>query len=50
MKNVGNWWNDRSIEMVELSDGKVYALSGWNGEEYTECWMCTGVLRSKASI
>ena len=42
MKNIGNWWNDRSIEMVELSDGKVYALAGWNGEEYTECWMCIG--------
>ena len=42
MKNIGNWWNDRSIAMIELNDGNVYALNGWNGEEYEECWMCSG--------
>ena len=31
MKEVGYWWNDKSIELVEI-DGEVYALYGWNGE------------------
>ena len=41
MEKVGNWWNDNDIELVEL-DGEVYALHGWNGEEYTSCWRCSG--------
>lgn len=42
MKNfVGKWWNDKSIDLVEI-DGKVYALYGWNGEEWTQCWECLG--------
>lgn len=41
MKIVGNWWNDRSIDLVEV-DGHVYALYGWNGEAYLHCWECTG--------
>lgn len=38
---VGKWWNDKSIDLVEV-DGKVYALYGWNGEEWTQCWECLG--------
>jgi transcriptional regulator with XRE-family HTH domain len=38
---VGRWWNDNSISLVRISDG-VYALYGWNGEEYGDCWKCTG--------
>jgi hypothetical protein len=41
MKSVGNWWNDNSIELVEV-DGSVYALYGWNGEKYCNCWKCSG--------
>lgn len=26
------------IEIVKLSNGKKYALNGWNGEEYLECF------------
>lgn len=40
-KTVGRWWNDKSIELVEI-DGEVYALYGWNGEEFTKSWKCTG--------
>ncbi len=37
-KEVGRWWNDSSIELIE-KDGNVYALAGWNGEKYYNCWM-----------
>ena len=40
-KTVGAWWNDKSIELVEI-DGEVYALNGWNGEQFNNCWKCTG--------
>lgn len=38
-----DYWNyytgvDR-VEMVEI-DGTVYALSGWGGEAYEDCWEC----------
>ena len=42
MEIIGNWWNDRTVDLVQLKDGAVYALSGWNGEVYTSCWECTG--------
>lgn len=41
VKNIGTWWNSRNIDLVEV-DGKVYALHGWNGEEYRDCWECLG--------
>jgi hypothetical protein len=40
-KEVGTWWNDKSIELIEI-DGSVYALNGWNGEEYTACFKVGG--------
>lgn len=42
MKKVGSWWNDSSIDLVKLSDGNTYALSGWNGEYFGECWRVSG--------
>lgn len=39
MKELGYWWSDESIEVVEI-DGKAIALYGWNGEEYCRCWEC----------
>ena len=36
---IDTWWNDNSIELVEIN-GKIYALYGWNGEEYLHCWEC----------
>jgi hypothetical protein len=38
---VGKWWNDKSIDLVEIN-GRVYALYGWNGEEWAQCWECLG--------
>jgi len=38
-KNVGSWWSDRSIDLIETNSG-VYALYGWNGEKYLDCWKC----------
>ncbi|HZH58264.1 MAG TPA: hypothetical protein VEY70_01515 [Metabacillus sp.] len=40
-KNVGKWWNDHNVKLIEI-DGTVYALHGWNGEEFTDCWECVG--------
>lgn len=48
MKEAGYWWNDKSIELVEI-DREVYALNGWNGEEYGNCWKCTGEFLTEAS-
>lgn len=32
-------WTNTDIDIVEI-DGALYALNGWNGEKYTECWRC----------
>lgn len=47
-KNVGTWWNDREIELVEI-DGEVFALNGWNGETYLNSWKCLGEDHMEAS-
>ncbi|MBP1971563.1 hypothetical protein J2Z83_003714 [Virgibacillus natechei] len=47
-KNVGTWWNDKDIDLVEI-DGTVYALHGWNGEKFNNCWICTGEYNMVAS-
>ncbi len=47
-KSVGTWWNDRDIELVEIN-GTVYALNGWNGETYLNCWICSGEFNMDAS-
>lgn len=42
MKKIGYWMNTMNspaIEMMEI-DGTVYALNGWNGETYEDCWEC----------
>lgn len=31
IKNLGKWWNDENIDVVEI-EGKAIALCGWNGE------------------
>ncbi|MFS0643732.1 hypothetical protein [Siminovitchia sp. 179-K 8D1 HS] len=40
-EKVGTWWANREIELIKI-DGKVYALDGWNGEKYLDCWECIG--------
>ena len=39
-KTVGRWWANKEIELVEI-DGEVYALNGWNGDAFIDCWKCT---------
>ena len=39
MKYFGKWWADKSIEIVEIN-GSKYALHGWNGLAFTDCWEC----------
>lgn len=34
------FWMDTDIEIVKI-DGELFALYGWNGEKYTDCWKCT---------
>jgi hypothetical protein len=38
---IGKWWNDRNIALARIGSD-VYALNGWNGERYNDCWKCTG--------
>ena len=38
---VGYWWADDTIPLYEIN-GAVYALYGWNGEAWTDCWECVG--------
>lgn len=33
------WRLDKSVELVNIK-GQVYALYGWNGEVYGDCWLC----------
>lgn len=40
-KEVGTWWSNKNISLVEI-DNTTYALHGWNGEVYLDCWACTG--------
>lgn len=37
MKKIGNWWNDKNINIYKIN-GRNIALYGWNGEKYTECF------------
>lgn len=37
---VDTWWTGRNIEIVQPSDGQLYALHNWNGEKYIDCWKC----------
>lgn len=37
VKELGKWWNDKEIKVVEI-EGKAIALHGWNGNEYLECF------------
>ena len=37
IKKVGCWCNDSEIELVKIDD-EIFALNGWNGESYLDCW------------
>ncbi len=38
-EEYGNWWNDYKTELIK-KDNRIFALNGWNGEEYIDCWEC----------
>jgi hypothetical protein len=38
MKLNGHIKGHPSIDIVEMDEGKKYALAGWNGEKYTEAY------------
>lgn len=40
MKKIGNWWNDKEIEIYEI-EGRRIALNKWNGEIYYDCFEVT---------
>ncbi|MEG1520424.1 MAG: hypothetical protein RR458_05495 [Clostridia bacterium] len=42
IERIGYWWNDKNIELVKVADGRVFALCGWNGEQFNKCWECLG--------
>jgi hypothetical protein len=52
MSTLGTWTGSRDIEIVEV-EGRPIALSGWNGEQYLQCWEVdeiisgTGFLRKR---
>ncbi|MGZ9869569.1 hypothetical protein ACU3L3_14215 [Priestia endophytica] len=48
VKDIGTWWNDEDISLIELEGNEVYALDGWNTVCYTECWKCTGEYNTEA--
>mgnify|MGYP001293281079 CR=1 FL=1 len=37
IEKVGTWWNSNNIELMKI-DGEVFALHGWNGESFLNCW------------
>lgn len=37
IQDEGCLWNDKSIDTMKL-DGHWYALYGYNGEDYSQCW------------
>ena len=48
MEEVGKWWSNDNINLVEI-DGNVYALYGWNGEKYCNCWAVVGEYNMESS-
>ena len=34
---MNTWFENKEIEIIEIN-GKWYALNGWNGEVYADCW------------
>lgn len=36
--NKKQLWNNPNINVIEIN-GRWFALSGWNGEKYCDCWV-----------
>lgn len=40
---VGQWWFCDDIPTIKYKDGKIYALSEFDGKnKFTDCWECVG--------
>lgn len=39
-KHVGFWRNNPNDVEIVMIDGQFFALSGWNGLDYSHCWKC----------
>lgn len=35
---VGTWMNYGENEIIKLEDDRLFALHGWNGEKWLNCW------------
>lgn len=46
-EEAGHWWQDENIKLIKKA-GTTYALSGWTGKEFTECWKCGGESETEA--
>lgn len=40
------WWANRDIPIIEINV-ELYALYGWNGEKYLQCWKCVDMFTVK---
>ena len=39
-KPAGKWWSG-DVNLVKLRNC-VFALDGWDGEKWADCWLCKG--------
>lgn len=47
---IGQWWNAGASDIPLYRIGnEVFALDGWNGEMWTDCWVCSGEHYTEAS-
>lgn len=35
---VGTWMDYGENEIIKLEDDRMFALNGWNGEKWFDCW------------
>lgn len=38
MERIGNWNNDSRVGLYDMGDGRIIAVTDWNGEMWSECW------------
>jgi len=46
-EEAGRWWRDEKIKLIKKG-GSTFALHGWTGQEYAECWKCGGDLATES--
>lgn len=48
-EELGKYPGTFDTDIVQLKDGKVFALNGWDGSKFMSCWECLGEDHSKKS-